>query len=179
MFRLTDIRKQVAGIPFQQELQVAELLKTREPDILDISPVTVQGQVSHDQGLYLLTYTMTYRLTLPSSRSLTPVTFDNSQAIHEVFIAAADVQSQRDLVEEELVLIVEGDSIDLTESVVDNILLNLPSRVLTADEEKADELPSGQDWSVLTESQYQAQQEEQKAANNPFAGLTGLFSDDD
>lgn len=179
MFRLTDIRKQPDGITFQQTLHLEEVLKAREPEILALGPVSVQGQVSHDQGLYLLTYTMTYQLTLPSSRSLEPVLLDNSQAVHEVFIAASDVAAKQELVDDDLVLIVEGDHIDLTESVVDNILLNLPSRVLTPEEEEQEDLPSGQNWSVLTESQYDAQKQAEKEASSPFAGLAGLFSEDD
>lgn len=178
MFHLNEIRKQTDGLTFHQELEVADTLTSRAPEILTLSPVTVTGQVRHERGLYLLDYTMSYELTLPSSRSLTPVLVTNSRAVSEVFISAADVASQQELVEEDLVLILEEDRIDLAESVVDNILLNLPIRVLTPEEEADDALPSGQSWTVLTESQYAAQKQADKEANSPFAGLAGLFGDD-
>lgn len=175
MFYLSDIRKNPDGISFNRELKVTDTIQQREPSILDISPITVSGQLRKEQDLYLLDYTMTYSITLPSSRSLLPVSLDNSQAVNEVFIEAAKQAAQRDLVEENLVLILEEDHIDLTESVLDNILLNLPIKVLSPEEEASEQLPSGQNWTMLTENQYQASQEEQRAANNPFAGLDGLF----
>ena len=79
--------------------------------------------------------------------------------------------------DEELVLVIEGDVISLEESVVDNILLNIPLRVLIEAEEKEDTLPSGNSWTVMTESQYQELQEEKAVQNNPFASLNGLFED--
>lgn len=175
MFYLSDIRKNPDGISFNRELKVTDTIQQREPSILDISPITVSGQLRKEQDLYLLDYTMTYSITLPSSRSLLPVSLDNSQAVNEVFIEAAKQAAQRDLVEENLVLILEEDHIDLTESVLDNILLNLPIKVLSPEEEASEQLPSGQNWTMLTENQYQVSQEEQRAANNPFSGLDGLF----
>ena len=42
---------------------------------------------------------------------------------------------KKELVEENLVLILNDDTIDLNESILDNILLNIPLRVLTPEEE--------------------------------------------
>lgn len=177
MFSLIEIKKASDGLSFERELVVKDQLMAREPEVLDLSPVTVTGRVYKDRGLYFLDYQMTYTLTLPSSRSLVPVALEHSRAVNEVFIEADQVAAQKELVEEDLVLILEGPAIDLEESVLDNILLNLPIRVLSPEEEADDQLPSGDSWALLTESQYQAQQEEQKAANNPFASLTGLFDE--
>lgn len=178
MFYLAEIRKHSEGVVIDQVSDIKAALLERSPEILDVSPVVVKGQISHEAGLYLLTYEMTYTITLPSSRSLEPVALENSQAVNEVFIEQKDVATKTELVEEDLVLILEDEQIDLVDSLVDNILLNLPSRVLTAQEEADDDLPSGTNWSVLTESQYEAQKQADKEANSPFAGLSGLFDQD-
>ena len=57
----------------------------------------------------------------------------------------------------------------------DNILLNIPIKVLTAEEEAGQGFVSGNDWQIMTEEEYQAQQAVKKEENSPFAGLQGLF----
>ena len=107
-----------------------------------------------------------------------PVVLSEKQEVSEIFIAVADAPSKADLVEENLVLLLEEDYIDLSESVVDNILLNIPLKVLTDEEQKAEVMPEGSNWTVLTEEQYQAMKEEEKQDNSPFASLSGLFDED-
>ena len=64
-----------------------------------------------------------------------PVEIQESYPVTEVF--AEDVQSEADIeaLEEDLILPIEGGKIDLSESVADNILLNIPLKVLTPEEE--------------------------------------------
>lgn len=54
-----------------------------------------------------------------------------------------------------MVLVVEDDHIVLDESVADNILLAIPIKVLTPEEEAGQELPSGQAWALMTEEDFQ------------------------
>ena len=75
-------------------------------------------------------------------------------------------------------MVIEDGFIDLEESVIDNILLGIPMQVLSEEEQVSAEMPSGNHWSVLTEEQYDALQDEKKKANNPFASLGGLFDDE-
>lgn len=176
MFNLAEIKKKDNKLPFDQELDIKEALTERDQTIIDIDKVRAQGTVSYEDGLYFLTYYLDYLITLPSSRSMEPVELTNQLFVSEVFIAEGDLDGKQELVDDDLVLVIEGDAIDLTESVIDNILLNIPLKVLTEEEEEDnDTLPSGQSWSVLTEEQYQALQEEKKEENNPFAALNGLF----
>ena len=76
-----------------------------------------------------------------------------------------------------MVLILDGDAINLDESILDNILLNIPMKVLTPEEEKGQISLSGNDWEVLSEEKYAALQQEKKEASNPFAQLNGLFDE--
>ncbi|MGT2961186.1 YceD family protein [Streptococcus caballi] len=173
MLLLSEIRKRAEGVAFNDDLSIKEELLNRDAGILDIKDVHVVGSVTYDQGLYLLNYKLDYIITLPSSRSMTPVELKESQLIDEIFIAQADVADKKGMV----VLVLEGEVIDLAESVIDNILLNVPLQVLTEEEINGDDMPSGANWSVFTESQYDKLRAEKKKADNPFSALDGVFED--
>ena len=63
---------------------------------------------------------------------------------------------------------IENGELDLAESVSDNILLNIPIKVLTAEEEAGQGFVSGNDWQIMTEEEYQAQQAVKKEENSPL-----------
>ena len=170
-----EIRKNPEGLAFDQELDLLKDLQKRNSEILDLKNVTATGRVAHDTGFYVLDYQLTYTIVLASSRSMEPVELQESYPVTEVF--AEDVQSDADIeaLEEDLILPIEGDKIDLSESVADNILLNIPLKVLTPEEEAGQGFIEGNDWKILSEEEYQAAQAIKKEENSPFAGLQGLF----
>ena len=170
-----EIRKNPEGLAFNQELDLLKDLQKRNPEILDLKNVTATGGVAYDTGLYVLDYQLTYTIVLASSRSMEPVEIQESYPVTEVF--AEDVQSEADIeaLEEDLILPIEGGKIDLSESVADNILLNIPLKVLTPEEEAGQGFIEGNDWKILSEEEYQAAQAIKKEENSPFAGLQGLF----
>ena len=170
-----EIRKNPEGLAFDQELDLLKDLQKRNPEILDLKNVTATGRVAYDTGLYVLDYQLTYTIVLASSRSMEPVELQESYPVTEVF--AEDVQSDADIeaLEEDLILPIEGGKIDLSESVADNILLNIPLKVLTPEEEAGQGFIEGNDWKILSEEEYQAAQAIKKEENSPFAGLQGLF----
>ena len=170
-----EIRKNPEGLAFNQELDLLKDLQKRNPEILDLKNVTATGGVAYDTGLYVLDYQLTYTIVLASSRSMEPVELQESYPVTEVF--AEDVQSEADIeaLEEDLILPIEGGKIDLSESVADNILLNIPLKVLTPEEEAGQGFIEGNDWKILSEEEYQAAQVIKKEENSPFAGLQGLF----
>ena len=170
-----EIRKNPEGLAFDQELDLLKDLQKRNPEILDLKNVTATGRVAYDTGLYVLDYQLSYTIVLASSRSMEPVELQESYPVTEVF--AEDVQSEADIeaLEEDLILPIEGGKIDLSESVADNILLNIPLKVLTPEEEAGQGFIEGNDWKILSEEEYQAAQAIKKEENSPFAGLQGLF----
>lgn len=170
-----EIRKNPEGLAFNQELDLLKDLQKRNPEILDLKNVTATGGVAYDTGLYVLDYQLTYTIVLASSRSMEPVELQESYPVTEVF--AEDVQSEADIeaLEEDLILPIEGGKIDLSESVADNILLNIPLKVLTPEEEAGQGFIEGNDWKIMTEEEYQEAQAIKKEENSPFAGLQGLF----
>ena len=173
-----EIRKNPEGLAFNQELDLLKDLQKRNPEILDLKNVTATGGVAYDTGLYVLDYQLTYTIVLASSRSMEPVELQESYTVTEVF--AEDVQSEADIeaLEEDLILPIEGGKIDLSESVADNILLNIPLKVLTPEEEAGQGFIEGNDWKILSEEEYQAAQVIKKEENSPFAGLNGLFDEE-
>lgn len=173
-----EIRKNPEGLAFDQELDLLKDLQKRNPEILDLKNVTATGGVAYDTGLYVLDYQLSYTIVLASSRSMEPVEIQESYPVTEVF--AEDVQSEADIeaLEEDLILPIEGGKIDLSESVADNILLNIPLKVLTPEEEAGEGFIEGNDWKILSEEEYQAAQAIKKEENSPFAGLNGLFDEE-
>ena len=173
-----EIRKNPEGLAFDQELDLLKELQKRNPEILDLKNVTATGRVAYDTGLYVLDYQLAYTIVLASSRSMEPVELQESYPVTEVF--AEDVQSDEDIeaLEEDLILPIEGGKIDLSESVADNILLNIPLKVLTPEEEAGQGFIEGNDWKILSEEEYQAAQAIKKEENSPFAGLNGLFDEE-
>ena len=177
MLNIQEIKKNAGGLQFDQDFDLAQELKERNREVLDIQKIVARGRAQYENGLYFLDYTLTYKIILASSRSMAPVDREESYTVHEVFASVEDGSVQKDLLEDDLVLPFEGDSIDLAASVADNILLHIPLKVLTPEEEAGASMPTGNDWQVLTEEDYQKQQVEKKEANSPFASLQGLFDE--
>ncbi|MBM9832432.1 DUF177 domain-containing protein, partial [Enterococcus faecalis] len=168
MFHLLDIKKNPEGVSFSKKIDLKADLQSRNPDILDLQDVEVTGQVKYDNRMYFLDYLLSYQITLSSSRSMAPVTLMESYPVTEIFMEEADLKNLAGELDEELILVVEKDQIDLSESVADNILLSIPLKVLTPEEEAEKSYPEGQDWQVLSEEEYAISQAEKKEANSPF-----------
>ncbi|HEM5051280.1 TPA: DUF177 domain-containing protein [Streptococcus suis] len=179
MFHIYDIQKNPDGISFDKTLDLQEELQARNGEVLGLSPVQVTGNIRFESGFFFLDYQMTYDITLASSRSLQPVVLHEVQNVNELFVANEAVLKEQDLIDEDMVLVVEDGHIVLDESVADNILLAIPIKVLTPEEEAGQELPSGQAWALMTEEDFQQKAQEKKEANSPFAQLQGLFGDED
>lgn len=175
MFHIYDIQKNPEGISFEKSLDVTEELKARNSDILELSTVHTKGSICFEAGFYFLDYIMSYTITLASSRSLEPVEKVETITVNEIFVADEAVLKEKDLIDADMVLVVEDEHIRLDESVADNILLHIPMKILTPEEETGTDLPSGNDWALLTEEDFQESQQEKKEAASPFAQLQGLF----
>ncbi|MCK3902382.1 DUF177 domain-containing protein [Streptococcus suis] len=179
MFHIYDIQKNPDGISFEKTLDLQEELQARNSEVLGLSPVQVSGNVRFESGFFFLDYQITYDITLASSRSLQPVLLHEVQEVNELFVANEAVLKEQDLIDEDMVLVVEDDHTVLEESVADNILLAIPIKVLTPEEEAGTDLPSGQAWTLMTEEAFQQDVQEKKEANSPFAQLQGLFDSEE
>ena len=163
-------------IQFDEKLDLNEELTSRSQEVLAASDIQAVGQISYDNGLYLLDYRLTGVLTLPSSRSLKPVDYPLDIQVDEVFASPEFLTESSNLADEDLIIPLEKDLISLDESVADNLLLEIPLQILAEDEKNSDQMPAGKFWSVLSEDDYKKQKAEKEVEKkSPFAGLDGLF----
>ncbi|KXU15878.1 hypothetical protein SMIDD22_00064 [Streptococcus mitis] len=176
---IQEIRKQPEGLHFEQTLDLAADLRARNQEILDVKDILAVGKVQYEDCMYFLDYQLSYTIVLASSRSMEPVELVESYPVTEVFMEGATNQLDQEVLDDDLVLPIENGELDLAESVSDNILLNIPIKVLTAEEKAGQGFVSGNDWQIMTEEEYQAQQAVKKEENSPFAGLQGLFDGDE
>lgn len=162
-------------VNFVEKLDLREELIARSMEIIDCSLIEVNGDVSYEDGLFYLNYQLKTILTLPSSRSLKPVEYPLEILVNEIFTTKENAKQNQELLENDMILFLEKESINLDESVTDNILLEIPLQILS-EEDSTEEMPKGKFWSVLSEEEYQRQQEEKQVEKkSPFAGLDGLF----
>ena len=176
---IQEIRKLPEGLHFEQTLDLAADLRARNQEIIDVKDIVAIGKVQYEDLMFFLDYQLSYTIVLASSRSMEPVELKESFPVTEVFMEGATNQLDQEVLDDDLVLPIENGEIDLAESVSDNILLNIPIKVLTAEEEAGHGFISGNDWQIMSEEDYQAQQAVKKEENSPFAGLQGLFDGDE
>ena len=174
---ILDIKRQAEGMAFDQTMDLQAEVQERNPEVLSLSPVHAQGQVRYEAGLFFLDYHLSYQIGLASSRSMEEVQVNESFEVNELFAESQEAATNQDLIDAELVLPIEGDRIDLRESLVDNILLHIPIKVLTPAELEEEDLPHGANWSLLTEEQHDQLAQEKKEASNPFASLSTMFDE--
>ena len=54
MLHIQEIRKNPDGLVFEKKLDLAEELKERNPEILDVQDIVAKGKVQYEDGLYFL-----------------------------------------------------------------------------------------------------------------------------
>lgn len=153
-------------------------LTDRFPEtVLAASPITVDGYLSYDKGDATLSAQVKLDLTVPSSRSLAPVVMPLDFTVTETYLPD-DSHRARFEDQDQLVLTLGPDGvIDLDEILIENIIEQVPLRVLTPEEEEAQRLPEGKGWSMVEEADDQPEQNNQ--VDPRFAKLKNLFPDQD
>lgn len=157
---------------FSETLDVKNDLQKRDERILDISPVDIKGVLFFDDGLWYTDFDMKAILTVPSSRSLEPVELNIDTHISEAYREDETVE----LDDDGIILEFENESINMNKAVEDNILLDIPTQILTEEEEKNNTMPTGNDWEVISEEEY-VEEAEKPTPNPEFAKLKDLFKD--
>jgi Predicted metal-binding, possibly nucleic acid-binding protein len=162
------------ALPFSETVDIKEALLRDFGDlVLDVTPLEVKGFAQADQEDIIIHANVTGELTVPSSRSLAPVSLPLDFAIDEVYLQDVAHEERYEL--EDSVMLVEDGMVDFLQAIVEFTVLQVPLQVLTEEEASAP-MPTGSGWAVLTEDEYADQQvEEPVAANTPLAGLKDLF----
>lgn len=155
----------------------ASLQKRFPKEILDAQPMDVDGFVTYDNGDATVSTHVTGMITVPSTRSLTPVKLPLDFDFSETYTAEESHLERYE--DDEVVFVLPHDqqTIDFDESLLENIYEQIPTRVLTPDEAANDQYPSGKGWSV-TEENDQVDQDNQHV-DPRFAKLKNLFPDQD
>lgn len=179
-WHLTTIERSTTPFTFEETVDLKQELVSRCSDIMDVSTVTISGMINMlDQG-YLVSVDCKTTLTLPSTRSLTPVTLPIHIVAEELYQTPEQFHQVSTLEDSPwTVSVMEQRELDIKEMIVDYILLAIPSQVLTEQEQAEDaQLPHGEFWEVLTETEYQKRQEEKQQEVDPrLAGLSQLLND--
>lgn len=175
---LREIREYPEDImPFDVKLSIEEELIKKEPSIISVEEVQVQGYLSPINEAIVLHGDIKAKLTLPSSRSLNPVEVVLHLPVKERYVTPEDDVQDDD--SDEITLVLEHDYVDLDNAVIDSIVVNIPQRVLAPGEDDA-HLPTGKDWEVLTEDQFVERTHEKKAntIDPRFEALKTLLPED-
>lgn len=155
----------------------ASLIKRFPKEILDAQPMKVDGYVNYDDGDATVSAHVQGQITVPSSRSLQPVQMTLDFDYSETYTVGEDHLERYE--DDDVVFVLPHDhqTIDFDKSLVENIYEQIPTRVLTPDEQLHDKLPSGKGWAVTEEV---AQEHQDTDHVDPrFAKLKNLFPDQD
>lgn len=173
---LNELRQTIdEPLTFSETLDLKDELMARNSDIIEVSPVEVKGIFSVDELGVCGYVKVKTKLVLPSSRSLeaaeVPLVFDFTE--HYVSQHEHDLSRFEDT---DVVIVLPNDILDLDNAICDNILLQIPMQVLTATEQSSDEsMPSGNDWSVVSESQLRKSRKDEDGVDPRLSKLKDFF----
>lgn len=158
---------------------LTEELLQRSQQIISVEAITIDGWLIVDSADEMtVDASIDVCLTLPSTRSLTPVAVSFTVDFSETYISPEGLFPS-DLDDTQKVFIqLEQDTLDLQKPIIDSILVSLPTKVLTQAEQTSHVFPTGDDWQVLSEGD-QSQIRLVDEGNSPFSALKALFSDED
>ncbi|MFC4772387.1 YceD family protein [Enterococcus hermanniensis] len=164
------------ALNFSETIDVNETLTRRDNEVLAVAPVAVEGILSVGKNEYILHYRLKTVVTVPSARSLEPVDLPLDLSVDEVFMTREQWSSLEDERDEEI-LVIDNDTIDLTDSIEDNILLAIPMQVFSEEELQSKDLPKGNDWVVVSEEEYLQKKESAETIDPRLAKLSELFNE--
>lgn len=161
----------------EQEVEIRpEFLKRSEKLLYNAKNIRVSGDLFYDEPFVTGNFTVTADLEVPSSRSLKPVTYHQQFTFTENYSQDKPTKDELDENPDPIVTI-DNDEIDLQTAIEDNILLNIPTTILTEKEKKEDIYPEGKDWEVISEKAFDEGKKNQ--INPAFAKLKVLLDNKD
>ncbi|NVY96906.1 DUF177 domain-containing protein [Lactobacillus sp. DCY120] len=176
--KLSLTNYQQKSLEIDQTFDVQEHLQIRDPEIIALTPVLVQGSLTWKKPFFWGDFHVQTQLTYPSTRSLTPVELKLDFMIHEAYTNVSEQQlTSEEREQAEVLLFVAHDELDFLKVLEDNLLLSIPTQVLTLQEQNSEVMPAGKQWTVMSEEQYQQQQENK--VNPELAKLKSLFPQED
>ncbi|MBP1968209.1 uncharacterized protein J2Z83_000301 [Virgibacillus natechei] len=174
-FILGQIRKSTINKPFtfDNKVDVSEL-ETMNNDIREINSVQVYGQSIYQGEQVIFSFTIVGEMILPCARTLVDVPYPFEIKADEVF-STSPYYGEKE--EENEIHPVDGEMIDLTPFIKENILLEVPSRVFSeeATEMENDSL-KGQGWEFVSQD---SEEKDEKKIDPRLKKLASLFEDNE
>lgn len=152
-----------------------EFFKRSKDLLIDAKNVKVSGDLFYQEPFVTGSFHVTADLVVPSSRSLKPVDYHEDFTFTENYLDRKPTKEE--LEENDTIVQVENDQIDLQTAVEDNILLHIPTTILTPEEKEKNIFPEGQGWEVVSEASFEEGKKNQ--VNPAFAKLKVLFDGQD
>ncbi|WP_019242419.1 MULTISPECIES: YceD family protein [Bacillus] len=156
------------GLVLDEKVDVSDI-KEIDSQIRDVSLINVTGRADISATKVTFHIHLTGELILPCARTLVDVKYPIDVKTTETFL----LKDNYDYQDSEYFTVVQGDVIDLTPIIRENLLLEVPMQVFCEDPNPEGAAPrSGNDWSVVTE------EEQEKKIDPRLAGLAKFFDDD-
>jgi len=173
-FILNQIKRDTVNGPltFDKVVDLTEL-ESMENDIRKIKPVRVQGECDIDGDEIIFTLNISGEMILPCARTLTdvPYPFD----INEVEVFSTSAYYGKEEIENEIYP-VEGEVLDLTPRLLENILLAIPFRVITEDEEVLKSaIYEGDGWELSFEEDEEEKEQQDESIDPRLQKLQSLL----
>ena len=100
--------------------------------VIEVKQAHVSGQLFYDEPFVTANYQVKADLVVPSSRSLAPVPLQQQFSFVENYSDHEPTQEEKEM--GLFIIPLADDDIDVQKAVEDNILLNIPTTVLTKEE---------------------------------------------
>lgn len=152
-----------------------EFFKRSKDLLIDAKNVKVSGDLFYQEPFVTGSFHVAADLVVPSSRSLKPVNYHEDFTFTENYLDRKPTKEE--LEENDTIVQVENDQIDLQTAVEDNILLHIPTTILTPEEKEKNIFPEGQGWEVVSETSFEEGKKNQ--VNPAFAKLKVLLDGQD
>lgn len=168
--RIQNSREPLTHIEREVEMR-PEFFKRSKDLLIDAKNVKVIGDLFYQEPFVTGSFHVTADLVVPSSRSLKPVDYHEDFTFTENYLDRKPTKEE--LEENDTIVQVEDDQIDLQTAIEDNILLHIPTTILTPEEKEKNIFPEGQGWEVVSEASFEEGKKNQ--VNPAFAKLKVLL----
>ncbi|WP_407268088.1 YceD family protein [Radiobacillus sp. PE A8.2] len=134
-------------VKFEEDVDVSEI-KDMNNDIRSIEPVHVKGFATMQGNEITFHFTIDGTMTLPCARTLVDVNYPFHIDTREIYSTSPYYKVEDD----SEIHPVDGEMLDLTPYIKENVLLEVPFRVFS-DDEKAQEnaITKGEGWELKSE----------------------------
>ena len=179
LHQLSDMDKPVR---INRKIDLSKDLTSRGNNlVLSAQPARVKALIRYSFGKAVVTAQVRIGMTVPSSRSLVPVRLPLSFRFQEVYVNShwALKRYEKEHPHGDTVLMTDHDGyFDFNKAVADNIILQIPTKVLSKQEARHHLMPKGHGWEVVSEDDYQSYKKkaESKQVDPRLAKLKDYFS---